>query len=172
MDREQNSFSPAPLTHSMSVCARFNHWFALNRNQRELIKWAMKQSTVPHKYMVIRSYSTLNYFKNNPAPPGLCSTSPQYPTELPFTLKPFSLVFIPLPSGFLLSYPISATSFASYYLDISPFFVSWFLYISHPKEGLLFYLLLAPLFSGIMDQPEFHICLPGQILTLGFLEQV
>lgn len=77
MDREQNSFSPAPLTHSLSVCARFNHWFALSRKQRELIKWAMKQSIVQHKYMVIRSDLTLTYFKNNPVLPGLCSTSAQ-----------------------------------------------------------------------------------------------
>lgn len=62
--------------------------------------------------------------------------------------------------------------FPSHYLDIPPFFISWFLYISHPKEDLLFYFPPAPLFSGIMDQLELHICLLGQILTLGFLEQI
>lgn len=54
MDRDQNSF-PNALVPSVYVCASLDCCFALNKKQRELIKWAMKQSTVQHKYVVIRS---------------------------------------------------------------------------------------------------------------------
>lgn len=168
MDREQNSSSPAPLSLCVCLC-QIQSLLCLEWKAKRTHPWAMEHSTGQHKDLVIRSDSTLNYFKNSPAPCGLCSTSPQYPNEFPFTLKTFSLRFIPLSPGFC----FLKQSLLIFCISLFRYFSIphvWFLYISHPKD--LFLLSPAPLFSRAVDQPELHIFLLGQILTLGFLEQI